>query len=69
MEEEQTIKNPDSIALSLTQTAKGHWYVDRLTANGGTLKDMLALLDELIKETNTRLNTLNKGSVPSGLGY
>jgi|TARA_Y100000310_G_C20514576_1_gene730545 hypothetical protein len=52
-------KNPETVGLSLTQTAKGFWYVDRLKAEGGDVKSMMAQLDEVIEGTLVRLYALN----------
>jgi len=52
-------KNPESVSLSLTQTSKGFWYVEKLTSNGGTVEEMLKNLDKLVEETNKRLINLN----------
>ena len=52
-------KNPESVKLTLTQTAKGYWYIKDLSAYGSTVKDMLKQLDLLINETNNRLVKLN----------
>lgn len=59
---EQIPKNPESVSITLTQTAKGYWYVDRLKAEGGDTINMLAHLDTLISEVLRRLKDLNSPS-------
>tara|TARA_Y100000310_G_scaffold241541_1_gene245545 strand:+ start:79 stop:429 length:351 start_codon:yes stop_codon:yes gene_type:complete len=53
------IKNPETVGLSITQTAKGFWYVDRLKAEGGDVASMIQQLDTLTRMTLERLHALN----------
>lgn len=53
---------PKEYELSLTQTAKGLFYVDRLTIRANDEKDILAKFDSYIKEVKERLNQLNINS-------
>ena len=53
-------KNPESVALSFKQTAKGFWYIDKLGATGASVDSMFKQLDVLVKGAVKRLIMLNE---------
>lgn len=50
---------PNSYAVQLTQTAKGVFYVERITVESATEKEMLEKLDYIVGEVKQRLDKLN----------
>ena len=51
---------PKEICLSLTQNAKGYFYVDKVSINGNTEIEVLEKMDKMLKEVKKRLEGLNK---------
>jgi len=50
---------PRDYTLSLTQTAKGLFYVDKLVVSANSEEDLLKKIDSLVHEVKERLNQLN----------
>ena len=53
-------KNPESVSLTLTQTSKGYWYVDRATIFAAEIKEAIEKMKNLTTETIKLLLDLNK---------
>jgi len=47
--------------LTITQTAKGIFYVDKLYVKANTQKELLEEMENLIYEVKTKLEQLNGG--------
>jgi len=56
-------KNPESVKLTVTQTSKGFFYIDKLSAEGCTVEEMFANFDKLIDGALERLKKLNGGNI------
>ena len=52
---------PTEYTLSLTQTAKGFFYVDRLSITAENEDKVLEKMDKLVGEVKKRLEKLNGG--------
>ena len=50
---------PKEITISLTQSSRGLFYVDKLSVTGNTEDELFSKLDKMIKEVKKRLNELN----------
>jgi len=51
---------PKKYSISLTQTAKGYFYVDKLGIEADTEEELIKKLDSIVKEVKNRLIELNK---------
>ena len=52
---------PNEYSLTITQTAKGIFYVDKLYVKANTQKELLEEMENLIYEVKTKLEQLNGG--------
>jgi len=59
--ETKLVKNPETLVIQLTQTAKGFWYLERLTASGADVESLKKSLDAVCKVAIAKLNHLNVG--------
>ena len=50
---------PKEYSISLTQTAKGIYYVDRLKIEANTLQEMMTMLSSTMVAVNAKLKEVN----------
>ena len=50
---------PKELSVSLTQTAKGVYYVDRLKIDANTEEELLEKLSSVLKKVNEKLKEVN----------
>ena len=58
---------PKEVTLSLTQTAKGVIYIDKVSISGNTEQDVLDRMEKLMKDILNKISMMNGWGDKNGI--